>query len=59
MSEYFKKYIKKEYYTVHFSNISFKTSFRNCILDAFRKKGYKEVLNDEWDILWVEKDHIY
>ena len=59
MSEYFKKYIKKEHYTHHFSNIKFKTPFRNCILDALKKKGYREVLADDWDILWVERDSIY
>lgn len=34
MSEYFRKYIKKEYYPNHFSNIKFKTSFKNCILEV-------------------------
>lgn len=56
MSEYFKKYIKKEHYQTHYSQIRFKTSFRNCVLDALRKKGYKEVESDDWDILWVERD---
>lgn len=59
MSEYFRKYIKKEHYATHPSAIRFKTSFRNCVLDAFRKKGYKEVEQDDWDILWVERDQIY
>lgn len=59
MSEYFKKYIKKEHYPTQPSQIKFKTSFRNCVLDAFRKKGYKEVEGDDWDILWVERDQIY
>jgi len=56
MSEYFRKYIKKEHYSTHPSSIKFKTSFRNCVLDALRKKGYKEVESDDWDILWVERD---
>ena len=59
MSEYFRKYIKKDHYTTHFSHIRFKTSFRNCVLEAFRKRGYKEVEDDGWDILWVERDQIY
>ena len=59
MTEYFRKYIKKEHYTTHFSQLKFKTCFRNCVLDAFRKRGYKEVETDEWDILWVERDQIY
>ena len=59
MSEYFRKYIKREHYNTHFSMIKFKTTFRNCVLDAFRKRGYKEVETDEWDIIWVERDQIY
>ena len=56
MSEYFRKYIKKEHYPNHFSQIRFKTTFRNCVLEAFKKKSYKEVEADDWDILWVERD---
>ena len=57
MSEYFRKYIKKEHYPfTHFSHIKFKTTFRNCVLDAFKNKHYKEVVSDDWDILWVERD---
>ena len=59
MSEYFRKYIKKEHYSTHYSAVKFKTSFRNCVLDAFRKKGYREVESDDWDILWVDRDQIY
>jgi len=59
MTEYFRKYIKKDHYNTHFSQIKFKTSFRNCVLEAFRKRGYKEVEDDNWDILWVERDQIY
>ena len=25
------------------SAVKFKTSFKNCILDAFKKRGYKEI----------------
>ena len=30
-------------YNFHSSQVKFKTSFKNCILDAFKKRGYKEV----------------
>ena len=56
MSEYFRKYVKKEHFPVQPTQIKFKTTFRNCVLDAFRKKCYKEVEGDDWDILWVERD---
>ena len=59
MSEYFRKYIKKEHYATHYSAVKFRTSFRNCVLDALRKKGYREVESDDWDILWVDRDQIY
>ena len=48
MSEYFRKYIKKEHYPVHPSIIKFKTNFKNCVLDALKKRQWKEVENDEW-----------
>jgi tubulin polyglutamylase TTLL9 len=40
MSDLFRKYVKKEHYPVHPSNIRFKTSFRNCIYEA---RGWREV----------------
>jgi len=59
MSEYFRKYIKKEHYPTHYSGIKFKTSFKNnCIYDALKRKGYKEVDGDDWDLLWEERDVI-
>ena len=59
MSEYFRKYIKKEHYPAHYSQVKFKTSFRNCILDSFKKRGWREVEGEDWDILWLERDCIY
>jgi len=32
MSEYFRKYIRKELYPVHPSTIKFKTNFKNTVL---------------------------
>ncbi|CDW73250.1 tubulin-tyrosine ligase family [Stylonychia lemnae] len=69
MSEYFRKYIKKEHYPNHqqlfylqcdfSSNIKFKTTFRNCVVDSLKKRGWKEVEGEDWDLLWVERDCIY
>ncbi|CAK73860.1 unnamed protein product (macronuclear) [Paramecium tetraurelia] len=60
MSEYFRKYIKKENYANHFStNIKYKTSFRNCILEAFKRRNWKETDGDDWDIMWAEKEWIH
>ncbi|CAD8151553.1 unnamed protein product [Paramecium octaurelia] len=59
MSEYFRKYIKKEHYANHYSNLKFKTSFRNCILEAFKRRLWKETEGDDWDIMWAEKEWIH
>ncbi|CAD8067487.1 unnamed protein product [Paramecium sonneborni] len=59
MSEYFRKYIKKENYANHFTNIKYKTSFRNCILEAFKRRNWKETDGDDWDIMWAEKEWIH
>ncbi|CAD8106578.1 unnamed protein product [Paramecium primaurelia] len=41
------------------SNIKYKTSFRNCILEAFKRRNWKEVDGDDWDIMWAEKEWIH
>ena len=39
--------------------IRFRTTFRNCIYDLFRSRGYIETESDtEWDLAWVDKDWI-
>ena len=58
MSENFWKYIKKDHLTVNVSNIKFKTFFKNCILDALKRRGWKETDADDWDIFWAEKEWI-
>ncbi|EGR31891.1 tubulin-tyrosine ligase family protein, putative [Ichthyophthirius multifiliis] len=58
MSEYFRKYIKKDHFPIQPSQIKFKTSFKNCILEAMKKRQWKEGDNDEWDINWTEKEFI-
>jgi tubulin polyglutamylase TTLL9 len=60
MSEFFRKYIKKENFPVHPSNIRFKTNFKNCIYEALKRRTWKESEGDmEWDIMWSEKEWIH
>ncbi|EGR26940.1 tubulin tyrosine ligase, putative [Ichthyophthirius multifiliis] len=58
MSEYFRKYIKKENYPIHPNQIKFKTTFKNCILEALKKRQWRESDGNEWDIIWAEKEWI-
>jgi len=59
MSEYFRKYIKKELYGNHYSNLRFKTNFKNTILDSMKKRGWRESDDDSnWDLFWIEKEWI-
>lgn len=59
MSEYFRKYIKKEHYLNHPTNIRFRTGFKNCVLDVCKKRQWKECeMNDDWDITWIEKEAV-
>ncbi|OMJ67977.1 hypothetical protein SteCoe_34719 [Stentor coeruleus] len=60
MSEFFRKYIKKENYPVLPQNIRFKTNFKNCIYEALKRRTWKESEGDmEWDIMWSEKEWIH
>jgi len=62
MSEWFRKFIKKDHYPNHYTNIKFKTNFRNCVLDAMWKWNWKESEGDkdtDWDIMWYEWEFIY
>jgi len=72
MSENFRKYIKKEHFPNHpyisfsflsnllySSNIKFKTSFKNCILETLKRRTWKETDHEtDWDIFWTEKEWI-
>lgn len=59
MSEHFKKYLRKDQYQVTPSQIRFKTSFKNCILEALKRRGWRESEGDQdWDIVWAEKEWI-
>ena len=39
--------------------VRFRTTFRNCIYDMFRSRGWLETESDtDWDVAWVDKDWI-
>ena len=59
MSEYFRRHVKKENYPVSSSNIRFKTSFKNCVLEALRRRQWKESDHEtEWEVYWADKEWI-
>ena len=42
------------------SNIRFKTTFKNTILDSLKHRGWKECEDEtNWDIYWAEKEWIH
>ena len=60
MSEYFRKYIKKEAFPVQPSNIRFRTGFRNTVYEALRRRTWRETDSEnEWDIIWADKEWIH
>ncbi|KAL1524709.1 hypothetical protein AB1Y20_019593 [Prymnesium parvum] len=41
------------------SHVRFRTTFRNCVYDLLRSRGYTETESDtEWELAWVDKDWI-
>ena len=40
------------------SELSFKTSFENCILKALEQRQWRKTPNDDWSIYWCEKEFI-
>lgn len=38
--------------------IKYRTNFTNCILEGFEKKHYEKTEQDDWDIIWSEKEFI-
>jgi tubulin polyglutamylase TTLL9 len=55
MSEYFRRYIKKEHYPTPPANIKFKTSFKNCVYDGLIYREWKETYGEDWNLMWCEK----
>lgn len=42
----------------NFPVVKFKTNFTNCILEAMKRRGYRQTDGDDWDLCWSEKDGI-
>jgi|JI6StandDraft_1071083.scaffolds.fasta_scaffold54629_1 hypothetical protein len=40
------------------SNIKFKTTFKNCVLDAMQSREWKQTWDDDWNVMWCEKEQI-
>ena len=60
MTEAFRRYIKKELFPVHPSQIRFKTNFRNTVYEAMKNRGWKETeAETEWEIHWADKEWIH
>lgn len=58
MSEYFRRYIKKEHYPNPPTNIKFKTNFKNCVYKALISREWKETFDDDWNLMWCDKEQI-
>eukprot|EP00357_Protocruzia_adherens_P036791 CAMPEP_0114979606 /NCGR_PEP_ID=MMETSP0216-20121206/4462_1 /TAXON_ID=223996 /ORGANISM="Protocruzia adherens, Strain Boccale" /LENGTH=437 /DNA_ID=CAMNT_0002340945 /DNA_START=29 /DNA_END=1342 /DNA_ORIENTATION=+ len=58
MSEYFKKYIKKEHYPTAPTSVKYKTTFKNSTVnEAFKRRQWKETEGElDWDICWADKE---
>ncbi|CAK86156.1 unnamed protein product (macronuclear) [Paramecium tetraurelia] len=75
MSEYFRKYIKKEHYANHqyqfMNQLQLKPQIQNffqklhigsiqqLLNQAFKRRLWKETDGDDWDIMWAEKEWIH
>ena len=60
MSEYFRKYLKKELFPVQPQNIRYKTNFRNTVAEALKRRQWKETDDErDWDIIWIEKESLH
>ena len=36
--------------------IKYKTNFTNCIQEVLENRGYQKTQDDDWAIVWSEKD---
>ena len=37
------------------SNIKFKTTFKNCVLEGLSQREWKQTYDDDWNVMWCEK----
>ena len=57
MSEYFRACLKKEYYGVYPTSIKFRSSLKNTIYEALKRRQWKETEGDDFDFNWSEKNY--
>jgi tubulin polyglutamylase TTLL9 len=57
MSEYFRACLKKEYYGVYPTTIKFKSSLKNTIYEALKRRQWKETDDNDFDFNWSEKNY--
>ena len=55
MSEYFRACLKKEYYGVFPTTIKFRSSLKNTIYEALKRRGWKETEGDDFDFIGLKK----
>jgi tubulin polyglutamylase TTLL9 len=57
MSEYFRASVKKEHFGVQPNQIKFKSSLKNTIYEALKRRTWKETESDiDFDFYWSEKN---
>ena len=57
MSEYFRACLKKEYYGVYPTTIKFRSSLKNTIYEALKRRQWKETDDNDFDFNWSEKNY--
>ena len=57
MSEYFRACLKKEYYGVYPTTIKFRSTLKNTIYEALKRRQWKETEGDDFDFNWSEKNY--
>lgn len=40
------------------SNIKFKTTFKNCVLEGLSQREWKQTYDDDWNVMWCEKEQV-
>jgi tubulin polyglutamylase TTLL9 len=59
MSEYFRKYIKREQYPIPPNNVKFRTTFKNTVYEALKRRNWRETDSDDFDLLWADKELLH
>ena len=57
MSEYFRACVKKEHFGIYPTQIKFRSTLKNTIYEALKKRLWKETEGDDFDFNWSEKNY--